>query len=912
MANRRDLVMLHEAEVHEDAQRLGESSRRRQREEEEEGGHLCPRCQERIAGSLYQLNVHMERCVPAVGNVELDLGEGWLVEDDRGEMGKRHDENVVQMRFPVHLEYPAWHNEAQIGAADAQHLLLPLGDAMLQYSLLGAGHFGVSDGTLNLLLKLLATPTFQQCIAEGQISKTLHELRQHQHVCDVSAKWQEIVKNSSTFYVRDLRDVVREFLGDRILLESLEFDGRTESTTRQDTAGLRWGSHWTSFSVYQTRKRQVQEEFGEDCYLLSFGLWLDSGETDRFGSSSIYIVVLAPLNAPLSLARRSDCVFPIAYIYNDGDIVDTLRYLLPQLVSLRKPRDIVWIDGSKRKVSISVDMLSGDHPAVTKILGTVMTASSNFPCKVCMISKRDDSEPLNDCNRWRAALHQVRTQEEAETAIRRMSAGEARQPETGMREEFTRSVHPMFEYFRGNGAMADAFVCTISDTMHDLYLGLYKECFRALANEVIEGGNVAIRKFKGATLALSLPYIFGMDATIFRAGDVRETSKTDLLHLLQNGSLYAREYQSLAPLLLILFDSVEMESVSRAVIFMAGLVSYGALLEAREWPLDALQSWWDDLRNFAIDCYEGFQRVLIQWLPKSANLVKVHDVLCHALRAHQLHGPFLKTQGFEGLFRMFQQFTTNGKNVGKQLFGKMLEHTEAARWISGDSEHARDVANLTDSTLKDEEREAGDCKKDLEDRVVAFMERYCAAHDLSLIKCPKWISLSQAIDRGGALRGPRKMYAAPSFHGKAKFDVVEFGQEGEERYMLLQGIALVANNQRAHITHLLLCGIDLLEVAKKGQSIGYRMPIVPKTVNARLSIRQFVPQQFLPIMAIPNILSLHDEQREDFSYVRRGNGEIRVPFSRQEQVFYINVFATHGEARYCKEWRWLPAANGAV
>lgn len=900
VANRADLRAEHQMQSMCD--RELSRKRRRQRNDGEEDAaeeRRCPRCGRVINGSVSHLDVHVETCADA-GAVEMQ---------SEGEEIALEHEHVAQVMFDESA--PNWLQEREFRVEMQALPSIVQGDAMLLYGLISSGHYDVSNGAFDFLFKLFSTPAFRDALLDGEISRSFSRAQKALTQFQKEEQWKEVHTLKSTFFVRDLRDVVLEFLEDGPLVKSLELTGRGEGISFEGRDSVLWGKHWTAFPVYQTRRQQVKSQFGNECELISFGLWLDAGETDRLGSSSIYMIALAPLNAPLSRARRPDCIFPVAYVYNDEDVLNTLRYLLPQMVSLRQqPREVTWHDGSKRRMCFSIDVLSGDHPAITKALGVVMTASSNFPCKVCMISKRDETEPLNDCARWRAFLgpEHLRTQEKAEHSIELMRAGVLGQPETGVREAFIRETHPIFEYFRLNGPQLDAFVCTVSDTMHDLYLGLYKECFKALANQVLSEDGQQVRAFKGGALKLSESYLFGNDATLFRRGDVRDGSGTDLLHLLQNGSLYAREYQSLAPVLLVLFDSVGSRKIDRAVTYMAGLVSFGALLESREWPLNAGDEWWDSVQGFAISCYEGFQRAMVEWLPHSANLVKVHDVLCHSLRAHRLHGPFLKTQGFEGMFRFFQRFTTNRKDVGKQLFGKMLQYTRASKWLAQEQEGALAVRELIDGA-QNEDREAGNCREQLSKRVVELMERLCQKNGWTLEKCPKWIDLLQHEDAGKATRGARKIYAAPQFHGRAKFDLVELGLPGQEHYMMLQGIGTACSADRRRFT--IVCGIDLLEVAGGC----FHMPLVrcPPLDRAKLKVRLLDPVYCCPVMAIPHLRSLEDPSyREALSRVKDAERVRIVQFSRQEQLYHVNIFATHGEGRYFREWRWYPGVDASV
>lgn len=60
-------------------------------------------------------------------------------------------------------------------------------------------------------------------------------------------------------------------------------------------------------------------------------------------------------------------------------------------------------------------------------------------------------------------------------------------------------------------------------------------------------------------------------------------------------------------------------------------------------------------------------------------------------------------------------------------------------------------------------------------------------------------------------------------------------------------------------------------------------------------------------MAIPFLGDVTEELEQQLRCVWVDGVERRVTFDRKtEQVFHINVLATHGEGRYPREWHWIP------
>lgn len=309
-------------------------------------------------------------------------------------------------------------------------------DSILVNGLRGMGH-ELSDRAFSDLFKLLNLQEFRSGFQKGQLSKSFVSVLNDSknNTC-----WMERTIRKSVVYVRDLLEVsllnfgrrnlkfykvLLEMRADQALWNSFDFDG--SGSIDVDEHGTSWGHRWTSFPIYQTRKRALVQKFGSTVDLVSWGLWLDSGETDS--NSSIYILVAFPMNAPASMLPRPDCLFPIGYVYHASDIVDCFEVLLPQFESLRDvPRSF---NGCKRSIVVEINLLTGDNPAVTKLLRLMESAKAMIPCKDCMIKSSVSQRLfLNDPTRWKA---RIRTQELSEAAVSLMRRdATVTQKDTGM------------------------------------------------------------------------------------------------------------------------------------------------------------------------------------------------------------------------------------------------------------------------------------------------------------------------------------------------------------------------------------------------------------------------------------------------------------------------------------------------
>lgn len=113
---------------------------------------------------------------------------------------------------------------------------------------------------------------------------------------------------------------------------------------------------------------------------------------------------------------------------------------------------------------------------------------------------------FNDPNMWDA---ERRTQKECEVRIAKMRVdGTYKQTESGIRNEFKVRDNPLFLYFKGFKQQLDVFSHVMWDKMHDVYLGLLKECFQALALEYDTTKNDNVSKKKNLfNFALAFPAV---------------------------------------------------------------------------------------------------------------------------------------------------------------------------------------------------------------------------------------------------------------------------------------------------------------------------------------------------------------------------------------------------------------------
>jgi hypothetical protein len=618
--------------------------------------------------------------------------------------------------------------------------------------------------------------------------------------------------------------------------------------------------------------------------LQPFGLWLDEGETDSSGNP-IWLIVIFPLNVPKSLARRADVCYPIAYTYAESSIVDCVRYLIPQFIALRKSARMFPL--IPNPVFVSLEGISGDFPAVAKVLLRTQVAVANFPCNDCLI---ENGHRLNDTSRWLG--WNQRSQANMMVAVQKMRETKSIYDGNGMREECLSNSIPFFAYFSPQIPSLDCFGVCLHDYMHNLFLGLYKKVGQVLANCVLSIGG-AKKEFKRIALELHSQRIVGLNGTLFRPRDIRESSKTDLLHLLANGNLYAREYKELGPLFPYLFHALAIKFPAivcvqnEAMAALTDLVWMGTFIQRRFWPVNADEKWWNDKREFWIDAYARFQRaVKSDEIGKSKNLIKIHAVICHVWDSLKRHGTWSGTDALEKLFHHFKSMTTNYRNQGSQIFRKFFSFLSASRWVLNNGPLQQAARKIIDEEGRKKQM-AGREKMSAE--VLGSFQRFLEQTngDFMQLRCVKWVLLPKF--EGGLLeRGPDKIFACSSWHSRKVFDCLRL-ENGE--YFQLSALAHYQNKT-------LGCGKLLTNINLSTLPYNYRFPVLFNNPNATLTVKELDLGEVEVVCLLPQI-------RNDPQFLHAVH-----ELADLKNVFHHHIFITHGAYRNQREEDWSAGQNG--
>lgn len=873
---------------------------------------LCHLCKQDLSLlSEYKKRLHMERCAErsvledrvmeddVIYNVDDGVMEEEAPPSDHESSLEEQDE-VVEERRPINSgDPPSWAKTLHPQYNENNAEQLTDADAMLVAGLRASG-CKLSDETMRRLFAILNTSEWKTSFQKGELSKSYNAIKKHDQM--LKSSWQKVslCGGRTVAYVRDLQDVLLDMCQDAFLWDSMQFE-RHEYREQEE---LVWKSHWTHFPVYQEMARR----WNNNVNVLCLAFWADAGESARGRgkrASSVEMLCVVPLNAPPSVARRKDCFQQIATFESSGTntMVDVIQYFLPQLEALRDyPR---YLPGQAKQVVVNIGGIIGDNPAVTELLGTMGTASSMFPCKMCWLER----DRCNDPSKWNSGL---RTQKECEKRIGEMRMNpNFTQTESGMRNENKDRDNPLFQYYNGFSKPLDVFSHVMWDKMHDVYLGLLKECFQALGKKVfLFDKDVRSKKDKRNKLflekceLLSRSGLRGFDATLMRKSDRAEKSETTLLHILSggHGSLMAREMQSLAPILPLVFDALKIEHVSHAIEPLCRLVHFCTALESREWPVNGSDAWWDGLRRFGIDAYKDFRNAMSDVLPKEKRTLKIHTVLAHALEVRRRHGSAGDVQPLEGQFGTMKSMTTNHKDVALPLVVKHGQIRQTQQFLASDSAAARALRNIVDDPEINREPNS-DCTEGTLIEVKDCAARFLVENGATLERWVKWVRKQAKESDGRVDRGEATIYAAPSWHGNPKYDTIEL-EDGN--IFQLQGIGLCRTREGTNA--LVGVGFNLIRHPTFSLELSYRMPVLRKLSNHGLTCRFLDIEKVHVVMVIPHL----KEHTAAFKNELYSTSVPRSVVCNDDHVYHLNIFSTHGSLRYHNETVWFPAGHQAL
>lgn len=99
---------------------------------------------------------------------------------------------------------------------------------------------------------------------------------------------------------------------------------------------------------------------------------------------------------------------------------------------------------------------------------------------------------------------------------------------------------------------------------------------------------------------------------------------------------------------------------------------------------------------------------------------------------------------------------------------KALLYTEAMSWKAKEPEQD-----------PPDNRISGECTEEIDIQWRNRVPSFCQKYDCEVIRYVKWVKISPDIEQDEFRNiGPKKIYGAPSFSSREKYDVVEHGEDG--------------------------------------------------------------------------------------------------------------------------------------
>jgi len=746
-------------------------------------------------------------------------------------------------------------------------------DSILLNSL-AAGGKQLPHSTLDLLYRILNNPKFKEEYQRGGFSNTYSQARKTT-LDSFHNKWKECTFGNSTFFVRDLSEVMAEQLADPALVESFDFIGETFTLN-----GIEFGVTRAAFPTSHAIQERARQKFGGDVHVIEQMLWFDQGRAE--GGEPITMVCLVPLVGASTLARRRDCISPFAFFSSSASILDVIAYFVPQFQALKDNPRAPFHVGTRDRYTLEIGIIAADHPALAELIGTMIGVKAYLPCSKCYLRapyQADDNNRIagaNDPDNWRRA--EPRTQRDSIERMERRRDPTYRQQQSGIRDEFVDRECGIYALFDAEDPTLQLFKMLDSDKMHDLTFGAVKSVLAVLAQLTLDGGPRFIQQFLTRAQQLHLQRPRLLDVTLWRADDSKMHCKTTLLHNLANGNFFAREYSALLFVILLIFEAVTLDAVQNALDAVSDYFHFLAALYSPFWPVNASEEWWQSLQAYGLRSFQQVQPLLGNALGKTKRCIKIHDLMTHALDTRRRHGAGIGTEGMEGLFAFFKRLTSNCRNVGPQVMERLVQEMHAQQMVLNESEEAQVVQSIVE-TSDGNQWKAGSVE------VPANVRQLVGNIPGEFVK---WVALNTE-NVAGSVRGTRKVYAAPSWNHQPQFDIVMHNdvvyrltalfQPANSAQPLAFGVVLPFVFNRFHLP--IHC------VLPESQIVQY-----PGDIHDTIVLQVWPWLQELTaerLLAVRNVVPQYD--------------------ARTHKLLAMNVFNVRGELRYPNPIRWFPHMN---
>jgi hypothetical protein len=404
------------------------------------------------------------------------------------------------------------------------------------------------------------------------------------------------------------------------------------------------------------------------------------------------------------------------------------------------------------------------------------------------------------------------------------------------------------------------------EKMHCVWLGVAKFMLKGLAKalKAIPLGKdrfvVSSKKLYGEVRALRLTGML----------------KDNLLDLLASGtSLYARDYQALAPYVLILMNQEADLTFSRKVLAAARVLAFISNLERRFWPTDPNNPIWGEWKNYGKEAWKKFKETLAvgrvqkqstrkkdaKGAAEHEKSLKPHHLFEHCLDVYRVLGPNAGVQSLEATFFLAKQCTTNMHGIAGQVIRKMELFNQAHIFMA---EAPSELSDIVDSGDYDSRR--------------AFGPE--AAGGIGV----KWVMVGTEGDQ-------RKIAARGRYYGHERRDFVQLENN---KYMEVVKIHRLVDERRVLLEGYILKGKTFGATPDMFQ---LNMPLLVKRHNAVLEKVDVAREDVHEVVVVPVLRNPDPTERE------------KLHLQQGDSLLYHNIQITHGEFRIWDEDRLSPSLN---
>lgn len=344
------------------------------RNESNSVGEHCIICNCVVFGSRNTKEHHLIRCSQNVALAKEQAAEASALELDDcldivgGNYDDRlgHDEEEVQMLEAVDSEGRDVGGEIEVASAQTTLLLFGGRDApqkkakgveQFLFHGLRASGIQLSDRACDVLMQLVSSQVLLSKLNNKDLSRDFSSSLKRDEILSFEFEWHGVkdLAAGERMWLRNPACVFRCLQQDTGFINTVG----SSADTLLECGNSKFADKFCHFGAFGKRKGMKILETGDlDLFYVSLGLWGDGGQTQKQKKRmSHFLLCVFVLNGDKTIARRADCIYPVAFCEPKADIIRCLQFVV-QLFKENQAQRLV-IDGRTRNCYFSIDQLSG-------------------------------------------------------------------------------------------------------------------------------------------------------------------------------------------------------------------------------------------------------------------------------------------------------------------------------------------------------------------------------------------------------------------------------------------------------------------------------------------------------------------------------------------------------------------------